>query len=450
MMIASGSAIQLRALSVLAAVLLFSQQASAAGDRREVKKPTLIQPVCVTLYPRANQTSLATQDVIQHALDKCPVGQAVLLTAGPGGTTFTSGPLRIPSGVYLRLERGTTLAADPNPEYYDTGRGQCGIIDKNGNGCRPFIQIKNSQGGGIQGEGTIDGGGGEPMTGKGETWWAMARRAQSIPGGKQNAPRLIQVDQASDIILYGIRLHNSPNFHIVLNHVKGATVWGIVIDTPASARNTDGIDPGASQDITIAHSFIRTGDDNIAIKAGNGPSAHITIMDNHFYSGHGMSIGSEVNAGVHDVVVRNLTLDGTTSGLRIKSDISRGGRVSDIEYTHICMRNNRWPVSFDTRYLPTATGSFVPEYQNIVLNDVHSVGATPGTVLLRGYDASHPVDVYMNGVTFSPDIIWKTEFAHLTVGKKGLWPNPPGMGPSPAPQQVQADCSGKWVPFPDS
>ena len=449
MVINKNTLIRVLALSACSSTLLVCLVAQAAGDRREVKEPEPIQPVCATLYPEVGQDSITTQRDIQQALNRCPAGQAVQLSKGPSGSTFTSGPLQIPSGVFLRLDQGTVLAADPNPEYYDTGRGRCGTIDKEGKGCRPFIQIKNSQGGGIQGQGMIDGQGGDTMKGQAETWWAMARRAQSIPGGKQNAPRLVQIDHASDIIIHGIRLHNSPNFHIVLNHVKGGTIWGIVIDTPASARNTDGIDPGASQDITIAQSFIRTGDDNIAIKAGSGPTEHISITDNHFYSGHGMSIGSEVNAGVRDVVVHNLTLDGTTSGLRIKSDVSRGGVVRDIKYTHICMRNNRWPISFDTRYAPKAVGDSVPEYRNIVLNDVHSTNSVTGTVLLRGYDSSHPVDVVMDGVTFSPDITWRTEFLHLTVGKKGLWPAPPGTAGFPMAKPLQADCSGKWVPFPE-
>lgn len=437
------------ALSACGSFWFFCHMAYAAGDRREVKRPDPIQPVCVTLYPSRNLDSVATQAEIQQALNHCPTGQAVQLSHDAAGHIFTSGPLHIPSGVFLRLDQGTVLAADPNPEYYDKGQGLCGTIDKKGKGCRPFIQIKNSQGGGIQGAGTIDGQGGVPMSGQAETWWEMARRAQSIPGGRQNAPRLIQVDNARDITIQGIRLHNSPNFHIVLNHVNGGTVWGVVIDTPASARNTDGIDPGASQDITIAESFIRTGDDNIAIKAGNGPTEHISITGNHFYSGHGMSIGSEVNAGVRDVVVHDLTLDGTTSGLRIKSDVSRGGLVSDIEYAHICMRNNRWPVTFDTHYSSTAKGDAVPVYQNIVLRDVHSTNHQPGTVLLRGYDASHPVDVMMDGVTFSPDTRWHTEFLHLTQGGQGVWPAPPGIAPTPMPQHLQTDCSGKWLPFPE-
>ena len=78
------------------------------------------------------------------------------------------------------------------------------------------------------------------------------------------------------------------------NNGNGFTVWGVKIDTPQRlARNTDGIDPGnGSKNVTITHSYIRAGDDNIAIKGGNGGATNMTISHNHFYWGHGMSIGS--------------------------------------------------------------------------------------------------------------------------------------------------------------
>ena len=41
------------------------------------------------------------------------------------------------------------------------------------------------------------------------------------------------------------------------------------IQTPKTARNRDGIDPSSSTNVTIAHCYIDTGDDNVAIKAGS-------------------------------------------------------------------------------------------------------------------------------------------------------------------------------------
>ncbi|GAA0473050.1 MULTISPECIES: glycosyl hydrolase family 28 protein [Tatumella] len=429
---------------------LYLRPAAAAGDRREVSAPQQIQPVCTTLYPQSGEAVTMTQQRIQQALDHCPAGQALRLSTGAAGNTFLSGPLTIPAGVFLRLSAGSVLKADTDPQRYDTGQGRCGTIDNRGTGCRPFITLRSSNGGGIQGKGIIDGQGGSLMAGHKETWWQLARRAQSVAGGKQNVPRLLQITGSQNIIVSGIRLRNAPGFHIVLSHVQGATLWGIIIDTPASARNTDGIDPAASEDITVSHSFIRTGDDNIAIKAGNGPSEHISVIDNHFYSGHGMSIGSEVNAGVRDVVIHNLTLDGTTSGLRIKSDASRGGLVSDIDYSDICMRNNRWPVSFDSRYNPAATGDKIPDYRHIMLSNINAEGAGKGTVVLRGYDAQHPLQVTIDAVTFSPDTQWSVVFTRLTTGKQGISPPPAriSLRMPLSPPAPQPECSAKWRPFP--
>jgi hypothetical protein len=72
----------------------------------------------------------------------------------------------------------------------------------------------------------------------------------------------------------------------------------VIVNAPRNARNTDGINPGNSTDVTITRSFIHAGDDNVAIKAPKGgPTAHMTIAHNHFYAGHGMSIGSETDGG---------------------------------------------------------------------------------------------------------------------------------------------------------
>ncbi len=211
-----------------------------------------------------------------------------------------------------------------------------------------------------------------------------ARAPRQREDGRQNVPRLIVIDRSNDITFYRVRLANSPNFHVVMNHVSGFTAWGVRIDTPADARNTDGIDPGASEDVTIAQSFIRTGDDDVAIKAGSaGATRFVSILDDHFYSGHGMSIGSETNGGVSNILVRNLTLDGTTSGLRIKSDVSRGGLVEHVRFENVCLRDNARPIDLYTAYDAKAQGALIPVYRDIVFKNVVGAG---GRLIANGYD----------------------------------------------------------------
>ena len=56
--------------------------------------------------------------------------------------------------------------------------------------------------------------------------------------------------------------------HVGVELTNGFTAWGVKIKTPKTARNTDGIDPISSSNVTITHCFIDTGDDNVAIKPG--------------------------------------------------------------------------------------------------------------------------------------------------------------------------------------
>src|SRR5205814_4656253 len=175
-------------------------------------------------------------------------------------------------------------------------------------------------------------------------WWDLAHQAK-VEDKRQNCPRMVVVDSSDDFTLYGITLRNSPNFHVIVGLTNGFTAWGVRIDSPATARNTDGIDPSSSTNVTIAYSYIRAGDDNVAIKAGKtGPATHMTISHNHFYSGHGMSIGSETSGGVSAIRVSDLSIEGADNGLRIKSDVSRGGLVHDVDYQDVCMRNVKHPI----------------------------------------------------------------------------------------------------------
>lgn len=405
----------LAAVFILAVGLLSA--ASQAKDRRNVREPAAPKGVCARLDPSGGNDTTR----LQAAIDHCVPSAAVYL--GPG--TFLSGPIEMKSGTTLWLARGAILTAVADPKAYQKSSGSCGHIDRSGDGCRPLISFTKTKGGGLYGYGTIDGRGGALMAGTAETWWQLARRAQS-EGAKQNAPRLIQLDHAEDVSVHRITLRNAANFHIAMSHVERATIWAVIIDTPADARNTDGIDPAASEDVTIIHSFIRTGDDNIAIKAGtSGPARHISILDNQFGWGHGMSIGSELNSGVSDVLVRNLTLDGTTFGLRIKSDPSRGGLVERVNYENICMRNNKWPIHFDTRYGPFA-GNNLPLYQQIVLRHVYG---TDGTLVMRGFDQQHPLDIAVEDLRFSPRATWQVENA--TVTAVNVFPSPPGAVATP-------------------
>jgi polygalacturonase len=304
------------------------------------------------------------------------------------------------------------------------------------------------------GYGVIDGRGGEKILGSKFSWWDLAEQARA--GGHQQVPRIIVADYADNFILYRITLKNSPNFHVVYNHGNGFTVWGLKIDTPQRlARNTDGVDPGnGSKNITIAHSFIRTGDDNVAIKGGPGGVTNMTVSHNHFYWGHGMSIGSETDGGVSAIRVFDLSLDGPDNGIRIKSNGSRGGLTHDVIYDDVCVRDSPNPITLDTGYTAAGTvkGNSPPTMRDITLHNVRISGG--GKISFNGYDHDHRIAANLDGVLLTDSAAYTYSLNHADIH---LGPDPTNLQfpagddstvqgtPSPG---APAACADKFVPFP--
>jgi polygalacturonase len=431
---------------------------SAAQDTREITEPK-VPRVCASLSARLiaedgklPESAEQNPDTarIQEAIDHCVAGRAVELRVDGPKTAFLSGPLELKPSVTLVVAGGAVLLATRNPRRYDVNPGSCGTVNQEGRGCKPLIHAHNAPHSGVMGEGSIDGQGGEHLLRQSQSWWDLAHQAK-IENARQNCPRLLVVDSSDDFTLYGIALRNSPNFHVIVSKTDGFTAWGVRIDAPANARNTDGIDPSSSTNVSIVHSYIRTGDDNVAIKAGSaGPATHITVAHNHFYSGHGMSIGSETNGGVRNVSVCDLSLDGTDNGLRIKSDASRGGLVQGIYYTDVCIRDSRHPLVFDS-YYSSATGTLIPDYRDISVNNVHVLG-TGGTDTFRGWDAAHPIGIALNNVVFdNPPTSINAQYSNLTFGPQAVNISPAGTGLTVTDQVTGAaaprDCSNAWVTF---
>jgi polygalacturonase len=134
------------------------------------------------------------------------------------------------------------------------------------------------------------------------------------------------------------------------------------------------------------------------------------------------------------VLVDDLDMDGTTSGLRIKSNDTRGGEVRGIVYRNVCLRNVRAPIFIGTHYEPQPAGQLVPSYSDVAMERVHSV--TAGKVILQGYDEQRPLLIGMRDVVVAGKPEVQVEFARIT-GQL----NPPGV------QGI--DCSARFVPFPD-
>jgi polygalacturonase len=312
-----------------------------------------------------------------------------------------------------------------------------------------MIAATNIAGAAVMGDGTIDGRGWAKLSGQNDSWWDLAEQARK--GGSQNCPRIIVASHADNFTLYRITLKNSPNFHVTYSG-NGFTAWGVVIHTPKNARNTDGIDPGNATNVTITHCFIYAGDDNVAIKAGlPGPTSHMTISHNHFYAGHGMSIGSETNGGASDILVTDLSVDGADNGIRIKSNSSRGGVVKHVVYEDVCIRDTKVPIYMDSNYSYYGPArDMLPTFTDIVLRNVRVLNA--GKINLDGYDEQHRLGITFDNVFFDQPAGNPIKASHAVVT---LGPGAANFLPSGADVRVLGSpgkgkpnaCEGKFVPM---
>ncbi len=431
-----------------------------AQDTRNVTEP-VIPKSCVALPARLTRAgnTLAESDEakldtarIQQALDGCAEGQAVELKADGASNAFLAGPFQLRAGVTLLVDAGVTLFASRDARDYDLTPGSCGIVSEKGKGCKPLISGDHVAGAAVMSDGTIDGRGWAKLIGKSDSWWDLAHQADGRTTN-QNCPRLMVLNHADNFTLYRITLKNSPNFHVAYSGGNGFTAWGVIIDTPKAGRNTDGIDPGNATNVTITHCYIRAGDDNVAIKAGApGPTSHITISHNHFYYGHGVSIGSETDGGASAIRVTDLSIDGADNGIRIKSNSSRGGHVHDIVYEDVCIRDVKNPIMMDSNYsFFGAARDKLPLFDDIVLRNVRVMG--PGKIMLDGFDETRRLGITLDNVTLQDPGSVKMTAAHavVTVG-----PGPVNFQPAGPDVKVQGEpghrtsnaCTEKFVPMP--
>ena len=432
--------------------------AVATGDSRAVTEP-VFPAVCQQLsaaltsvsddLPTSVDATVTNPDGarIQAALNSCSAsysgsgpGLAVELSVDSTGAfnAFLTGPISMPSNVTLLVDPGVYVYFSRNVQDYDkvAGTHTCGTVGSASatSSCLPLIAIPGTSTNiGIMGFGKLDGRGGDTLLNaippyQGQSWWGLSAIANG--GGNQENPRFIQMGTgASNITLYKITLRNSPLFHVsTTGAVSGFTAWDIKIVTPTSSRNTDGIDPGNAQNFTITRSWISDGDDNVAVGASGttAPAANISVTNNHFFAGHGESIGSYTGAGVSNVLFDgnmlsgngtagagssiNNTADSNSTGLRIKSGYDRGGPVTNIQYSNSCFQNHKAEIVFSPNYENT-TGSLSPNLNNILMQNLTFL--TAGTAQFTGTSnngAIYPLQVTLDNVSF-PSSYPSSEFS---------------------------------------
>lgn len=358
---------------------------------------------------------------IQRAIDTCAAKGTAKSPASIvlSGGTFVSAPLTLHSNITLQIDAGTTLLGSANMEEYplreDAKWRRVALLHAD--------HVQNLR---ITGGGTIDG--------SGAVFWSAAHEHRVVgdTSGSGGFPRpmLLDITESQHLTFDHITVQNSPMYNFTFFFCDGILIDHAIIRNPAkNAPNTDGIDPFSSRNIEISHVDIDTGDDDIALKSGLverdpkiGSVEHVYIHDSIFRHGHGLSVGSELAGGIHDVRVENVTMEGTDAGVRIKSNRTRGNDIYDLHYKNIKMTGVGQPIQI-TEYYPKAPAAgtdeakpldaHTPRFHNISLENITATGAKVAIII--GLPESPIRNLMLTNVSVSSETGLRIRNAEVTM-----------------------------------
>jgi polygalacturonase len=313
---------------------------------------------------------------LQQAMDAAAAagGGRVVLPAG----RYVSRPLALRSRIDLHLEKDAVLVMSERFEDYPQGS----------NVFLKFLAAEGVEDVRVSGPGTIDG--------RGQRWWERFLELKAEKREKEfPRPQAIYVSKSRRVALEGFTSVNPPNSHCSFRDCRDLTFRGLTMTAPDESPNTDAINLGRTKNVLITSCTISTGDDNVAlVSSGEATDANVTenvtIRDCTFGFGHGVSIGSYTSAGLRDITVENVTFDKTVNGIRIKSEMDRGGEVRRVTYRNLSMTGVRYPIVITSWYpkwprnpaqAEPATGSSLPRYADILIENVTLTDCKNGPVI---------------------------------------------------------------------
>jgi polygalacturonase len=386
----------------------------------------------------ASTSSADNTKAIQAALDAVPsTGGMVVIPAG----TWLCGALQIKSKTIFHLAKNCTLLQQP---YGTFPNNKTNFIREKKNATDIVIEGEDKE------TSIIDG--------QGEAWWRALDNGTSL-----NRGALIRFNSGSRFLVRNLTCKNAPAQNITLgnksaasnsSYALNATVHDVFIYAPASelsktgsvypSHNTDGI-PIWDPYVNIYNCEINNGDDNVVC---DSYSQYIHVWNCKFGTGHGASVGS-FTKNIKHVWFDNITMNGTTAGVRLKTGIEsngslRGGGEEDFRFTNFTMTKVKNPFSMDCYYdkkynadpavdkaNARALDSTTPTYNGILLQNIKTTDVCSGNaIFLIGRPESHIKNVTLDNVQinakkgidirFVDNLVFKNG-SKITVSSGSMW-----------------------------
>jgi len=340
---------------------------------------------------------------IKKAIQVCSKkgGGIVLVPKGK----FLSGAIHLEDNVNLHLVEGAEIIFSVNPKDY------LPLVHTTFEGTEcmnysPLIYAYQKTNIAITGKGTING------QANNHNWWSwsgkdnygwkdgmpkqqkdienlmnMAEKGIEVPErifGENHylRPNFVEFFECTNVLVKDIKIINAPFWILHPMKATNITIDGVTINS--HGPNNDGCDPEYSKNVIIKNCSFNTGDDCIAIKAGRDAdgrrvgikSENIIVQNCKMYDGHGgVTIGSEMSAGVSNVYVENCIMSSPNLdvAIRLKTNSKRGGLIENFYVRNIEIGEVKEAVlKVDMFYSVHGNqeGKFIPRIENISLENV--------------------------------------------------------------------------------
>jgi hypothetical protein len=214
--------------------------------------------------------------------------------------------------------------------------------------------------------------------------------------------QMMPLEKITNLEVTNVSIENASNEHLDPLADTNVTINNVTISDPLVAAS--GYLPDAAaldfsgSNFLIENCNISSGDDDICAKPQSVACSNIVIENCTITAGDGIGIGGETQAGLNGMLVKNIVMNNTAYGLRLKAgdgstaSLQNGGLVENVTYINVSMNGVTNPININSffngdaenypasaPYSASSYDSTTPIWRNIIYDDISSIGG--------GYDA---------------------------------------------------------------
>ena len=332
---------------------------------------------------------------IQDAIDRCHAagGGRVVLSAA---AVFTSGPLRLRSGVELHLARDAVLRVSLDRGLWPA------------EGRAYLISAEDAENVAITGPGAIDGRGRR----------LMAELGEHIHKPGPWRPGIVGLVRCRQVRMSDLVIRDGPHWTVHFIGCDGVLAERLTIRNDRRIPNCDGIDPDHCRNVVIRDCDIEAGDDCIVVKntrryAHLGPSENIRVENCDLRStSAALKIGTESASDFRDIVFDRCRIRDSSRGLVIQ--LRDEGDVENVVFSNMTVETRLFHEAWWGRAEPIHVSAFerkaggrLGRIRNVRFANI--VARAENGVYLSGCARSRPEDIVFDRV-------------QVTIDKWTAWP----------------------------